>query len=197
MHQARARLGFGQSLHNPSLRHQEIACMGHRARITTFRSMLAMIGLVLTMGLTVPLFGQSPVAAQGNSQNAHACTKGGWQNLQTSDGLTFANQGDCVSAAAQGADLIPIQAPNAPLAISWAWAPGQTCTAYATLAGWVPNTTYTVAYSYTTPIRPVSGSQRLTTDATGAAYGWIGNFGRQFLVTFSVNDVIVSGFPDC
>lgn len=83
------------------------------------------------------------------------------------------------------------------LTITWTYAGGQTCTASATLAGWDPNTTYAVEYAYTTPIRPVSGSQRFTTDANGAANGRVTSVGRMFQATFSVNGVIVSGFPDC
>lgn len=43
----------------------------------------------------------------GNSANAHLCQHGGWQDLTTSTGESFANTGDCVSYAARGGALIP------------------------------------------------------------------------------------------
>jgi hypothetical protein len=84
------------------------------------------------------------------------------------------------------------------LSITWEYAVGQACYARATLTGWDPNTTYTVEYAYnTSPTRRVSGSQQLTTDANGAASARMGLFGRNYLVFFSVNGVIVSGRPEC
>lgn len=47
-------------------------------------------------------------AGGGNSDAAHACQKGGWQNLVRSDGTPFKNQGECVSYAAQGGTLYPV-----------------------------------------------------------------------------------------
>ena len=43
----------------------------------------------------------------GNSTNAHLCQQGGWQDLTTSTGESFANTGDCVSYAARGGVLTP------------------------------------------------------------------------------------------
>jgi hypothetical protein len=45
-------------------------------------------------------------AKGGNSANAKACQKGGWQSLFTTTGGTFANQSECVSYAAQGGTLL-------------------------------------------------------------------------------------------
>jgi hypothetical protein len=86
---------------------------------------VAIIGLVLTLALSGPLSqsvsaGKNGAPNKDNSANAKLCQKGGWQNLQTSDGHTFANQSECVSAGAQGATLqtippptdIPTQAPT-------------------------------------------------------------------------------------
>ena len=44
-------------------------------------------------------------AAQGNSGAAGLCQKGGWTDWQRTDGTAFANQGACVSYAAQGGTL--------------------------------------------------------------------------------------------
>jgi hypothetical protein len=46
------------------------------------------------------------LAGGGNSANAKLCQKGGWQTLVRSDGSSFANQGACVSYAAQGGTLV-------------------------------------------------------------------------------------------
>jgi hypothetical protein len=42
-----------------------------------------------------------------SSSDPELCKHGGWQNLTTSTGAPFANQGDCVSYAAQGGVLYP------------------------------------------------------------------------------------------
>lgn len=44
-------------------------------------------------------------SAQDTSDAAHRCQQGGWEKLRGSDGTTFANQGECVSYAAQGGQL--------------------------------------------------------------------------------------------
>ncbi len=43
--------------------------------------------------------------AQGNSQAAAACQKGGWQLVRGVNGEVFANQGQCVSYAARSGEL--------------------------------------------------------------------------------------------
>src|SRR5215211_3692303 len=66
--------------------------------------LIGLLGLLLSLALVLPGASQ----AQGNSENAKACLQGGWQHLQTSDGRPFANQHECVTAGAQGAELVPI-----------------------------------------------------------------------------------------
>jgi hypothetical protein len=92
--------------------------VSHRVRFSRFIPALAIVGVVLTMVLSMPLLGTGSIAAQGNSQDAYTCQKGSWQYLQTTEGVTFANQGECVSAAAQGAVLVPISVPNGPINLS-------------------------------------------------------------------------------
>ena len=46
-------------------------------------------------------------AAQGNNEAAKLCQKDGWNDWQRTDGTAFANQGECVSYAAQGNTLVP------------------------------------------------------------------------------------------
>jgi hypothetical protein len=55
--------------------------------------------------------GVATATAAGNSDAAHACQQGGWQNLVRQDGTGFLNTGDCVSYAAQGGVLNPKPAP--------------------------------------------------------------------------------------
>lgn len=137
--------------------------MTHRDRFSKLISMIAVVGLVVTMALSPALLGQSAEAARRGY-----------------DGPTNQPNGRVGT-----------------LTITWDWAGGQSCTAYATLAGWDANTTYSVEYAYVIPIRPVSGSVRLTTDANGAASGRVTAVIRTAQATFSVNGVIVQGFPDC
>jgi hypothetical protein len=64
----------------------------------------------------------------GNSAAAHACQNGGWQNVVTSTGATFANQDECVAYAAHGGALAP--KPTASLVMQF-----QNCTPSTTDAG--------------------------------------------------------------
>ena len=68
--------------------------------------------LVVVVLMLVSLMTAVPpgVSAQGNSDAAHLCQKGGWEELQRSDGTTFANQDECVSYAASGNTLVPVVA---------------------------------------------------------------------------------------
>jgi hypothetical protein len=56
------------------------------------------VGLALAVGVAT--------AAASNSDAAHACQNGGWQNLVRTDGTVFSNQGDCVSYGAHGGTLV-------------------------------------------------------------------------------------------
>ncbi len=90
--------------------------MSHRGRLARFIPLVALMGLALTMLLSAPLIGQSPVEAQGNSQNAKACQNGGWQNLQDSEGVPFSSMGECVRSGAQGLGVeTPVPPPPPPV----------------------------------------------------------------------------------
>jgi hypothetical protein len=65
------------------------------------------VAVVAVAALGVPVIAIGSAAAAGNSANAKACQKGGWQNLVRDDGTAFANQGECVSYGAQGGTLTP------------------------------------------------------------------------------------------
>lgn len=73
-------------------------------RLPTF--VLACVLVLFALAMAVPLTG----AKGGNSANAEACQKGGWEQLATSDDpfAAFADQDACVSAGAQGAVLVPV-----------------------------------------------------------------------------------------
>jgi hypothetical protein len=60
--------------------------------------------LVLCAGLALAV-GVGTATAGGNSDVAHACQQGGWQNYVRADGTGFNNQGECVSYGAQGGSL--------------------------------------------------------------------------------------------
>jgi len=52
----------------------------------------------------------TPAAAQeGNNAASSACKQGGWQTLTDANGSTFKNQGQCVSYAVQGGELVPVE----------------------------------------------------------------------------------------
>jgi hypothetical protein len=76
-----------------------------------------LIAAIAAAAMLVPV-----AAAGGNSDNAHACQSGGWQNLVRQDGTGFNNQGECVSYGAHGGLLkakapavtepVPVSAPS-------------------------------------------------------------------------------------
>jgi hypothetical protein len=67
--------------------------------------------VALTVALALLMVGGLSSAAQAtnapSSSDPRLCKTGGWQNLTTSTGATFTNQGDCVSYAATGGVLFP------------------------------------------------------------------------------------------
>jgi hypothetical protein len=72
---------------------------------------VALTSIVTALAVT----GGALAARGGNSANAHACQKGGWQLAQTGAGalLNFANQDECVSFGAGGGVLFaPRLTPN-------------------------------------------------------------------------------------
>jgi hypothetical protein len=81
------------------MKHQRFA--GRNGRIEL---VLALIGGALVLALAV---GSSALAGGGNSANAKLCQEDGWIGLMQTNGSTFANDGACVSYAAQGGRLVP------------------------------------------------------------------------------------------
>lgn len=58
----------------------------------------------LTLALSVGV--ATANAGGGNSANAKLCQKGGWMNLQGSDGTQFTSEEQCVSFGAQGGTIV-------------------------------------------------------------------------------------------
>ena len=71
----------------------------------------ALLVAAATAAIIVPL-----ALAGGNSNNAHACQNGGWQNLVRQDNSGFNNQDECVSYGAHGG-LLKAK-PTGPIAVS-------------------------------------------------------------------------------
>jgi hypothetical protein len=69
--------------------------------------MLAALGTVTLLATSGTAVASPAPPGPGNSAAAHACQNGGWQDLVTSDGATFANQDECVAYAAHGGVLAP------------------------------------------------------------------------------------------
>ncbi len=76
-----------------------------------FRRALLVASAVALVALAV---GASVASAGGNSANAKLCQKGGWKDLVRADQTPFANQGACVSYAAQGGTLTAPSPPAPP-----------------------------------------------------------------------------------
>jgi hypothetical protein len=75
-----------------------------RVLFRSWKSRAAVFAVAAT--LAVPVLGSPAGAAKGgNSANAHACQKGGWQSLQTDTGGAFASQDACVSYGARGGQI--------------------------------------------------------------------------------------------
>jgi hypothetical protein len=72
--------------------------------------------LVLVAALTTAaVFATGALAGSGNSSNAKLCQKNGWQTVQTSTGVNFASEEECVSYGAQGTTVFSpslVAAPN-------------------------------------------------------------------------------------
>ena len=61
--------------------------------------------VVFILLATVFTLSLGTTTAQGNSEAAHACQKGGWKDLNEEYDLGFRNTGECVSFFAQGGEL--------------------------------------------------------------------------------------------
>jgi hypothetical protein len=120
---------------------QEDVQVSHRLGFYRFIPVLVIAGLVAAV-MSAPLLGQS-VAAQGNSQSAKLCQKGGWRLLQTGGGATFTNQDECVRYGAQDGQLQAIRHGNLQLVLDEA-----PCVYALIGTGFIPNQEYRLAWSW-------------------------------------------------
>ena len=70
------------------------------------RVLLLLLVCALLLALTAGV--ATEAASAGNSANAQACQKGGWQLLKKADGGRFASQAECVNYGAQGGVVTPL-----------------------------------------------------------------------------------------
>lgn len=145
---------------------------------------LSTIGVALTM--TSGVASASP--SLGNSQNAHICQQGGWQNVEGSNGTLFVNDGACVSYGAHGGTIIPI-----PPSISVSFSPTSDpnyCNVHLALSHFQANTFYPVVYSIQ-GFGSFNWSPGLTTDSTGSYDANIFSFFNQDRsISFTIGGVI-------
>jgi hypothetical protein len=139
------------------------------------------------MVLSALLFGQSVDAAPGgNSENAKLCQKGGWQNLQNSEGIPFSSEEECVASGAHGDGVEAI--PSITVSFDLAYGTGPGCNASAMLTGFAPDSSFTYQATWGNPdneIRggPVSGT--VSTDGSGA-----GSINANLYLSNGINDII-------
>jgi hypothetical protein len=187
----------------------------HRARFLRLIPVLAILGLIVASLVSVPQLGNSADAAKGNNQNAKLCQKGGWQTLQTSGGIPFSSEEECVSAGAQGAGVVPIPpptqvpptetpmpptetpipptetpAPVGTVALSYRFSTVTRCYVYVNLAGWASDTTYTLTWVVTSSGVVIGGGTvPITTNGAGAASMLLADINKSWPVTATVNGV--------
>jgi hypothetical protein len=129
--------------------------------------------IALTAALALLMVGGLSSAAQAtnarSSSDLELCKNGGWQNLTTSTGATFHNQGDCVSYAATGGELFPTSSLTFTLSPCVVQAGGLTgrilrCSASIVGSGLMPDGTLDVVCSRPTFVG--CGSRPVGTDGT-------------------------------
>jgi hypothetical protein len=127
------------------------------------KQLIGIFALMITLAAGGP-----PVAAQGNSAAAKACQQGGWQDLKGADGTRFKNQGACVSYAAKGGQLVPLE-PN--ITVTFTSTGPINCLVDVFLEDFTPNTAFNVVNSvYNVGNGPIFYSTTpVLTDASGAA----------------------------
>jgi hypothetical protein len=81
-------------------------------RTATRAAGVACITVAVSMLAAGPAPAKPAPPGPGNSPAAQACKKGGWQNLVTSTGQTFASEPECTSYAAGGGTLMPKPPPD-------------------------------------------------------------------------------------
>jgi len=127
----------------------------------------AVLAVSLSLGVAIATAGGT------NSVNAKACQKGGWINLQGSDGSQFNSEEECVSFGAHEGTIVPIP-PRVSISYTKTFDPAF-CYVAVNLSHFAPNTSYAVDVlakdrQRLTPYGPYP----VTTDSSGA--GVVGIF---------------------
>jgi hypothetical protein len=130
------------------------------------------IALALCAALALSIGVATATAAGGNSANAKLCQKGGWMNVQGSDGTQFASEDECVSYGAHGGTIVAI-----PASVTVSFTPTgdpDFCNVIVNLSHFTPNTQYSVSVSVQDGGIFPFGPFAVTTDSSGA--GSVGIF---------------------
>jgi hypothetical protein len=151
------------------------------------RYLWSFVLVALTVALSVGVATAS--AGGGNSANAHLCQKGGWMDLQGSDGTRFANQGECVSFGAHGGTIVAIPPP--PPSITMSFTPTSDpdfCNITANLSHFDPNTQYSITFTgHQGAAQQTFGPFTVSTDSTGAGSITPFSFIQVIPTTFEAN----------
>jgi hypothetical protein len=156
--------------------------------------------LLTLLSLVLLLFGSitSPATAQGNSEHAKRCQKGGWEDLAPSETPTvpFANQDECVRYGAQGGTIVGVQEAEIFLTFRVNLTDPNYCDTEVHLRNFAPNTTYTVTAFRREVLDPgfvqTILTTQVTTDAAGSTdYLWYSinqhNFDTRVVTTTGVD----------
>jgi hypothetical protein len=159
----------------------------------TFRTL--MVAMLVSAGLLAAI-PQVASAHQGASDAAHQCQKDGWQALIRTNGTSFANQGECVSYAAQdGAFATPA------IDIEWSYLGGEGyCHVTITVSGFL-NGEYTVGFdglgTFGRKLVVTNGSGVIDGDNVADAEGFSHGFVNGSTVTAVVGAETATSFVSC
>lgn len=163
------------------------------------RKIIALIAVLLMLSSSVSLtVVANPVGnGPGNSANAKACQKGGWQNLARlgSSGEPFSSQGECVSFGARGGVIVNLRG----LKIDWRTSADESvrCAGFVSFSGFDDG-----QYAYVATWTEADGSL----GGFGDTFAWPANSLPIDLIranphygvhTITVEDVSISSTPDC
>ena len=73
--------------------------------------MKRVVAVAALAAMTIASAGTAVAKDGGKSANARKCQQNGWKTLMAANGTTFDNEQQCVSFAAQGGALVPLQRP--------------------------------------------------------------------------------------
>jgi hypothetical protein len=124
----------------------------------------AVFGVLLVATTSISAQAKPAPPGPGNSPSAQKCYQGGWQNLATSTGATFASQDACVSYASHGGVLAQKRTVTLTLLDQGTNESGAYCVATFSVTGFAPSTAYTAIVTE----NGNPGTLDIRTDATGS-----------------------------